>query len=84
MDHTKPHTHTYTTHVHTNKQKQIYIHSQVEIDEFQDYPKAYGALKESLSTLEKVKAKNPIALEAKISMMKKRIELVGRFVNAKR
>ena len=57
---------------------------QVEIDEYQNYQKALGALSEALKCLGKAKTKNPAALEAKVTFLKERIELVRRFANARR
>ena len=57
---------------------------QVEIDEFQNYSKAAGALDEAIKVLGKVKAKNPVALAAKIDFFKERVELVKKFAEAKR
>lgn len=57
---------------------------QVEIDEFQNYGKAVGALGEALKCLGKAKTKNPAALEAKMNFLKDRIELVKRFAEARR
>lgn len=56
----------------------------MEIDEYQNYDKAAGALSEALKCLGKAKTKNPAALEAKINFLKERIELVKRFANARR
>ena len=57
---------------------------QVEIDEFQDYAKAVGALGEALKCLGKAKTKNPAALDAKVNFFKERIELVKRFAEARK
>ena len=64
----------------------IFFHCllQVEIDEYQNYGKALGALGEALKCLGKVKTKNPAALEAKINFFKDRIELVKRFAEARK
>ena len=57
---------------------------QLEIDEYQNYAKALGALHEALKCLGKAKATNPATLEAKVSFLKERIELVKRFADARR
>jgi len=56
----------------------------VEIDEYQNYSKALGALNEALKCLGKAKPKNQTAHEAKIKFMKERIDLVQRFADARR
>ena len=56
----------------------------MEIDEFQDYGKALGALQEALKCLEKIKSKNAASLEAKATFYKERVELVRRFAEARR
>ena len=58
--------------------------AQVEIDEYQNYQKALGALSEALKCLGKTKTKNPAALEAKVNFLKERIKLVNKFANARR
>lgn len=60
------------------------VHQQVEIDEYQNYSKALGALNEALKCLGKAKPKNQTAHEAKITFMKERIDLVQRFADARR
>ncbi len=55
----------------------------MEIDEYQDYRKAAGALDEAIKVLSKVKAKNPAALQAKITFFKERVELIKQFADAK-
>ena len=59
------------------------LHQQVEIDEYQNYSKALGALNEALKCLGKAKPKNQTAHEAKIKFMKERIDLVQRFADAR-
>ena len=58
--------------------------AQVEIDEYQNYQKALGALSEALKCLGKAKTKNPAAHEAKVNFLKERIKLVKKFANARR
>jgi len=55
----------------------------VEIDEYQDYDKALGALKESLKCFGKVKSRTP-SVEAKIQFLQDRVSLVGKFAEARR
>ncbi len=55
----------------------------MEIDEFQNYRKASGALEEAIKVLGKVKAKNPSALAAKTVFFQERVELVKKFAAAK-
>lgn len=62
----------------------ILLYLQVEIDEYQNYSKAVGALNEALKSLSKAKTKNPTALEAKIKFLKERVELIKRFAEARR
>ncbi len=58
--------------------------AQAEIDEFQNYGKAVGALNEALKCLSKAKNKNPAALEAKAAFLKERVDLIQRFAEARR
>ena len=57
---------------------------QVEIDEYQDYQKAQGALSEALKCLSKAKTKNPAALEAKVKFLNARLDLIKKFAGARR
>ena len=57
--------------------------TQVEIDEFQNYDKAVGALSESLKCLGKVKARTP-SIEAKMQFLKDRISLISKFAEARK
>ena len=56
---------------------------QVEIDEFQNYDKAVGALSESLKCLGKVKTRTP-SIEAKMQFLKDRISLISKFAEARK
>ena len=56
----------------------------MEIDEYQNYQKAQGALNEALKCLSKAKTKNPAALEARIKFLNERLKLVKRFADARR
>ena len=54
--------------------------AQVEIDEYRDYEKALGAMKEAMRQLEKSMAANK---DMKMRMMKDRISIIERFVAAR-
>lgn len=54
--------------------------AQVEIDEYRDYEKALGAMKEAQRQLEKSQADGK---EMKLSQMKKRIGIIEKFVQAR-
>lgn len=56
----------------------------MEIDEYQDYDKAQGALNEALKCLSKAKSKNPTGLEARVKFLTERLQLVKRFADARR
>ena len=56
----------------------------MEIDEYQNYAKALGALNEAVKSLSKAKPKNPAAMEEKITFFKERIDLVKKFAEARR
>lgn len=56
---------------------------QVEIDEFQNYDKALGALTESLKCFGKVKTRTP-SIEAKMQFLKDRISLISKFAEARK
>jgi len=55
--------------------------AQVEIDEYRDYEKSIGALKESLKYLNKVETKS--AIDA-IASIEKRIQIIEQFVKARK
>ena len=57
---------------------------QVEIDEYQNYEKALGALSEAMKCLTKAKMADVGTQEAKINFLKRRILLVKKFVQARR
>ena len=54
--------------------------AQVEIDEYRDYEKALGAMKEAMRQLEKSMAANK---DMKMRMMKDRINIIEKFVAAR-
>lgn len=56
--------------------------AQVEIDEYRDYEKALGALKESLKYM--IKAKSIQNKDSKLASLDQRIQLVERFVSARK
>ncbi|XP_071962146.1 intraflagellar transport protein 140 homolog [Antedon mediterranea] len=58
--------------------------AQVEIDEYQNYDKALGALSEAYKCLSKAKLKNASQQEEKLAALKHRINLVKKFVQARR
>ncbi|XP_033108707.1 intraflagellar transport protein 140 homolog [Anneissia japonica] len=58
--------------------------AQVEIDEYQNYDKALGALSEAYKCLSKAKLKNTSQQEEKLAALKHRINLVKKFVQARR
>ena len=57
---------------------------QVEIDEYQNYEKALGALSEALKCMNKAKMQDVSTQEAKINFLKRRIALLKKFVAARR
>lgn len=58
--------------------------AQVEIDEYQNYDKAHGALTEAYKCLSKAKAKNPLDQETKLAQLQSKMTLVKRFIQARR
>jgi intraflagellar transport protein 140 len=54
--------------------------AQVEIDEYRDYEKALGAMKEAMRQLEK---SNADGKEVKLTMMRKRVGIIEKFVQAR-
>ena len=58
--------------------------SQVEIDEFQNYDRALGALNEAVKCLGKAKAKDQTKIDEMAKFLSQRIELVQRFANARK
>lgn len=58
--------------------------AQVEIDEYQNYEKAHGALTEAYKCLSKAKANSPLDQETKLAQLQSRMTLVKRFVQARR
>ncbi|KAM4631549.1 intraflagellar transport protein 140 homolog [Discoglossus pictus] len=58
--------------------------AQVEIDEYQNYEKALGALTEAYKCMSKAKMRSPEEQERKLSDMQSKITLVKRFIQARR
>ncbi|ERE68713.1 putative intraflagellar transport protein [Cricetulus griseus] len=58
--------------------------AQVEIDEYQNYDKAHGALTEAYKCLSKAKAKSPLDQETKLAQLQSKMTLVKRFIQARR
>lgn len=56
----------------------------MEIDEYQNYDKAHGALTEAYKCMSKAKAKNPLDQEAKLAQLQGKMTLVKRFIQARR
>ena len=57
---------------------------QVEIDEYQNYDKALGALGEAYKCLSKAKMADEIMQEEKLSQLKTKMALIKKFVTARR
>ncbi|XP_032702013.1 intraflagellar transport protein 140 homolog [Lontra canadensis] len=58
--------------------------AQVEIDEYQNYDKAHGALTEAYKCLSKAKCKSPLEQETKLAQLQSKMALVKRFTQARR
>ncbi|KAF6271471.1 intraflagellar transport 140 [Rhinolophus ferrumequinum] len=58
--------------------------AQVEIDEYQNYEKAHGALTEAYKCLSKAKANSPLDQETKLAQLQSKMTLVKRFIQARR
>lgn len=58
--------------------------SKVEIDEYQNYDKALGALTEAYKCMAKAKTKNATDQEEKVAQLKQRIGFLKKFVQARR
>ena len=56
----------------------------MEIDEYQNYDKALGALTEAYKCMAKAKTKNPTDQEEKVAVLKQRIGFLKKFVQARR
>ncbi|KAJ3249316.1 hypothetical protein HK104_007674 [Borealophlyctis nickersoniae] len=58
--------------------------AQVEIDEYQNYEKALGALRESLKCVTKAKDNTILNKDAMIASLQHRMDLIGQFVEARK
>lgn len=56
----------------------------MEIDEFQNYDKAQGALNEAYKCMSKAKMKNQSQQEEKLAEIKNKMGLIKKFVQARR
>lgn len=56
----------------------------MEIDEYQNYEKAHGALTEAYKCLSKAKANSPLDQETKLAQLQSKMTLVKRFIQARR
>ena len=56
----------------------------MEIDEYQNYDKALGAMTEAYKCMAKAKVKNASEQEEKVGFLKQRIGLIKKFVQARR
>lgn len=56
----------------------------MEIDEYQNYDKAHGALTEAHKCLSKAKAQSPLDQETKLAQLQSKMTLVKRFIQARR
>lgn len=65
--------------------KKILVLFQVEIDEFQNYEKAFGALAEAQRCLQKItNPKDPKQIQRATEIVQQRLTLVKRFVDIRR
>ena len=60
------------------------IFSQVEIDEYENYEKALGALNEAYRCLEKANMRNQSLQEEKMEEMMRKINAIKRFVQIRK
>ncbi|XP_028562119.2 intraflagellar transport protein 140 homolog isoform X1 [Podarcis muralis] len=58
--------------------------AQVEVDEYQNYEKALGALTEAYKCLSKAKTRSPVEQESKLALLHSKMALVKRFIQARR
>uniref|UniRef100_A0A0K8RTW7 Intraflagellar transport protein 140-like n=1 Tax=Crotalus horridus TaxID=35024 RepID=A0A0K8RTW7_CROHD len=58
--------------------------AQVEVDEFQNYEKALGALTEAYKCMSKAKTRSPTEQENKLAHLQTKMALVKRFIQARR
>ncbi|XP_065660084.1 intraflagellar transport protein 140 homolog isoform X3 [Hydra vulgaris] len=58
--------------------------AQVEIDEFENYEKAFGALTEAYKCLSKAKPKNVTVQEEKLALIKTKLTLMKKYIHARK
>ncbi|XP_044289062.1 intraflagellar transport protein 140 homolog isoform X3 [Varanus komodoensis] len=58
--------------------------AQVEVDEYQNYEKALGALTEAYKCLSKAKTRSPVEQESKLALLHSKMAMVKRFIQARR
>lgn len=58
--------------------------AQVEVDEYQNYEKALGALTEAYKCLSKAKTRSAVEQESKLALLHSKMALVKRFIQARR
>ncbi|XP_074867275.1 intraflagellar transport protein 140 homolog isoform X2 [Carettochelys insculpta] len=58
--------------------------AQVEVDEYQNYEKALGALTEAYKCLSKAKMRSPVEQESKLALLQSKMALVKQFIQARR
>ncbi|XP_010281198.1 PREDICTED: intraflagellar transport protein 140 homolog [Phaethon lepturus] len=58
--------------------------AQVEIDEYQNYEKAQGALTEAYKCLSKAMTRSPLEQESKLAHLQSKMALIKRFIHARR
>ncbi|KAB0401474.1 hypothetical protein E2I00_009258, partial [Balaenoptera physalus] len=64
--------------------EKIVFFAGVEIDEYQNYDKAHGALTEAYKCLSKAKARIPLDQEARLAQLQSKMALMKRFMQARR
>ena len=56
----------------------------MEVDEYQNYEKAYGALTEAYKCMSKAKTKNTMQQEEKMANLKQKAVLIKKFIQARK
>lgn len=62
----------------------VFVCSQVEIDDYQNYEKAYGALTEACKCLNKAKGRSEDEADSRFLILTHRLGLIKRFIQARR
>lgn len=62
----------------------VCVNAQVEIDDYQNYEKAYGALTEACKCLSKAKGRSGDETDARILVLTHRLGLIKTFIQAQR